>query len=88
MIPGVVVSDPDILEGTPVFAGTKVPVQTLVDYWEGGLPLYEFLIDFPAVQRKQAKEFLGWLAEQKKAGKTGALAVSEGPWPHSSGDGT
>ena len=86
MIPGAVISDPDILDGAPVFAGTKVPVQTLVDYWEGGLPVYEFLIDFPAVQRKQAKEFLAWLAEQKKAGKTGTLAVAEWPWPHSNAD--
>jgi len=52
-----------------VFTGTAVPVQTLIDYWEGGLPLYEFLLDFPAVQKWQAKEVLDWFAALKKSGK-------------------
>ena len=47
-------SDPEILGGTPVFVGTRVPVQTLVDYLEGGHPLDEFLDDFPSVSREQA----------------------------------
>ena len=43
----VVRSDPDILGGTPVFVGTRVPVQALIDYIEGGHSLEEFLDDFP-----------------------------------------
>ena len=44
----------DILGGTPVFGGTRVPVQTLIDYLEGGDSLDEFLDDFPTVDREQA----------------------------------
>jgi uncharacterized protein (DUF433 family) len=40
--------------GTPVFRGTRVPVQTLLDYLEAGHPLTEFLDDFPSVTREQA----------------------------------
>jgi uncharacterized protein (DUF433 family) len=40
--------------GTPVFVGTRVPFQTLLDYLEGGRPLAEFLDDFPTVTRDQA----------------------------------
>lgn len=47
-------SDPDILGGTPVFVGTRVPFQTLLDYLEAGDPLDEFLDDFPTVSREQA----------------------------------
>jgi uncharacterized protein (DUF433 family) len=47
----VVHSDPDILGGTPVFVGTRVPVQALIDYIEGGHSLNEFLDDFPTVTR-------------------------------------
>ena len=47
-------SDPEILGGTPVFVGTRVPVQTLFDYLEGGDPLDEFLRQFPSVRREQA----------------------------------
>jgi uncharacterized protein (DUF433 family) len=47
-------SDPDILGGTPVFVGTRVPVRTLLDYLEAGQPLDEFLQDFPSVTREQA----------------------------------
>jgi uncharacterized protein (DUF433 family) len=46
--------DPEILEGTPVFVGTRVPFQTLIDYLEEGQPLAEFLADFPTVSRDQA----------------------------------
>ncbi|HEX8128893.1 MAG TPA: DUF433 domain-containing protein [Pyrinomonadaceae bacterium] len=48
----------DILGGTPVFAGTRVPVQTLFDYLEGGDSLDEFLDDFPAVSREHAIKVL------------------------------
>ena len=50
----VVHSDPGILGGTPVFVGTRVPFQTLLDYLEGGDSLDEFLTDFPTVSREQA----------------------------------
>ncbi|MFO0850238.1 MAG: DUF433 domain-containing protein [Gemmataceae bacterium] len=50
----VVHSDPDILGGTPVFAGTRVPLKALFDYLGGGRPLAEFLEDFPPVSREQA----------------------------------
>lgn len=46
--------DPDILGGTPVFQGTRVPFQTLVDYLESGHPLDDFLDDFPSVNREMA----------------------------------
>lgn len=54
-----VVCDRDILGGIPVFAGTRVPVQTLFDYLEGGDSLETFLDDFPTVTRKQIVAFLG-----------------------------
>jgi uncharacterized protein (DUF433 family) len=47
-------SDPDILGGTPVFVGTRVPVQSLFDYLEGGETLDEFLRQFQSVKREQA----------------------------------
>ena len=47
----VVHSDPDIMGGTPVFVGTRVPVQALIDYIEGGHSLAQFLDDFPTVSR-------------------------------------
>ncbi|NJL37697.1 MAG: DUF433 domain-containing protein [Leptolyngbyaceae cyanobacterium RM2_2_4] len=50
----VIHSDPDILGGTPVFVGTRVPVKTLLDYLEAGDSLDEFLDHFPSVQREQA----------------------------------
>src|SRR5439155_10121553 len=50
----VVHSDPEILGGTPVFVGTRVPVQSLFDYLEGGETLDEFLHQFPSVTREQA----------------------------------
>jgi uncharacterized protein (DUF433 family) len=50
----VVHSDPDILGGTPVFVGTRVPVRTLLDYLEAGDCVGDFLQDFPSVSREQA----------------------------------
>jgi len=47
-------SDPEILGGIPVFVGTRVPVQSLFDYLEGGETLEEFLRQFPSVKREQA----------------------------------
>jgi len=49
---------PAIMSGAPVFAGTRVPVQTIIDYLAGGHPLEEFLEDFPTVRREQALELL------------------------------
>lgn len=51
-------SDPEIMGGTPVFQGTRVPVQTLLDYIEGGDTLDDFLDSFPGVSREQAVAFL------------------------------
>lgn len=50
----VVHSDPEIMHGTPVFRGTRVPVQALFDYIEAGDPLERFLDHFPTVSREQA----------------------------------
>ena len=50
----VIQSDPEILGGTAVFAGTRVPVQNLIDYLEAGDTLDEFLEAFPSVSREQA----------------------------------
>jgi len=52
--PRLVQSDPEIMSGTPVFVGTRVPVQSLFDYLEGGETLDEFLRQFPSVRREQA----------------------------------
>lgn len=51
---GVVHSDPEIMGGTPVFVGTRVPLRNLIDYLEGDYSLDEFLDDFPGVSREQA----------------------------------
>ena len=58
---------PDILSGTPVFAGTRVPVDTIIDYVAGGHSLDEFLDDFPTVRREQALELLEQI-KQRLAG--------------------
>lgn len=50
--------DPDILGGTPVFTGTRVPIQSLFDHLETGVPLDEFLDDFPSVSKWQAVDLL------------------------------
>ena len=50
----VIHSDPDILGGTPVFIGTRVPIKTLLDYLAAGDSLDEFLDHFPSVSRAQA----------------------------------
>jgi len=49
-----ITASPDRLGGTPVFAGTRVPVQTIIDYLEGGDTLDQFLADFPSVSREHA----------------------------------
>ena len=53
-----ITTSPDRLSGTPVFAGTRVPVQTLIDYLEGGDSLEAFIGDFPSVSRAHAVAIL------------------------------
>lgn len=60
----VVHSDPEILSGIPVFVGSRVPFQNLIDYIEAGHTLDDFLDDFPSVHRDQA---LAALEEAKEA---------------------
>ena len=60
---------PDVMGGTPVFCGTRVPVQTLLDYLEAGESIDEFLAGFPSVGREQVIQFL----EDFRRGPT--------PWP-------
>ena len=55
--------DSDILGGTPVFTGTRVPVDSLIQHLKHGKRLEEFLDDFPSVRREQAEAFLD-LAEE------------------------
>jgi uncharacterized protein (DUF433 family) len=56
----VIVKSPDILSGTPVFAGTRVPIKNLLDYVRTGETVTEFLDDFPSVSRDQADAVLAW----------------------------
>ena len=53
-----IIQSKDILGGTPVFAGTRVPAKAFIDYLEAGRALDEFLDDFPSVKRSQAIAFL------------------------------
>jgi len=59
----VVHSDPEILGGTTVFVGTRVPLQNLIDYLSAGDTLEEFLRSFPTVSREQAVAALAQAAE-------------------------
>ena len=54
----VVKVDPEIMSGTPCFAGTRVPARTLLDYLEGGDSIDDFLEDFPTVSREHAVAML------------------------------
>jgi uncharacterized protein (DUF433 family) len=58
MVEPVIVSDPDIMSGTPCFRGTRVPFKNLIDYLEGGHSLGEFLRQFPTVTREMAVQAL------------------------------
>jgi uncharacterized protein (DUF433 family) len=66
----VIVKDPDVLGGSPVFRGTRVPFQALLDYLEGGQNLDEFIDDFPTVTREAAVSALE-LANSVLAGQFG-----------------
>ena len=54
----VVKIDPEIMSGAPCFGGTRVPIQNLIDYFEGGDSIDKFLEDFPSVSRQQVISFL------------------------------
>jgi uncharacterized protein (DUF433 family) len=54
----VIARNPEVMGGTPVFHGTRVPVQTLLDYLEGGESIDDFLDGFPSVTRAQVVAFL------------------------------
>jgi uncharacterized protein (DUF433 family) len=62
----VISRSPEVMSGEPVFVGTRVPVQTIIDYLAGGHPLEDFLNDFPTVSREQALELLARLKEMLK----------------------
>ena len=64
----VIHTDPEILGGTPVFVGTRVPAQSLFDYLEGGDTLDEFLRQFPSVTRQQAVAALDLARDSVLAG--------------------
>ena len=57
-------SDPQIVSGTPVFFGTRVPVQSLIDWLEGGETLDEWLDNFPTVSKAQVMAFLNTAKER------------------------
>ena len=61
MIAEIITISPEIQSGTPVFAGTRVPVKTLFDYLKGGDTIVEFLDDFPSVKAEQVKQLLDWV---------------------------
>jgi len=54
----IVISDQEIMSGTPVFANTRVPIQSLIDHLQAGDSLEDFLAGFPSVTRQQAEAFL------------------------------
>ncbi|MCI0486680.1 MAG: DUF433 domain-containing protein [Blastocatellia bacterium] len=62
----VISRSPEVMSGAPVFTGTRVPVQTIIDYLAGGHTLEDFLDDFPTVTREQALELLAHLREMLK----------------------
>ncbi len=84
MIPGLIEIDPEILGGIPVIAGTLVPLKTLIEYRLAGLPLYEFLLDFPAVTRAQGKRLWAWMDTQGEAKIKAVLDEANPPEPNAS----
>jgi uncharacterized protein (DUF433 family) len=63
MATSLVTTSPDIMGGTPVFSGSRVPVQTLLEFLEAGDSIDDFLVAFPSVKRTQVVEFLEKAAE-------------------------
>ncbi len=70
MAQSVIIKDPEILSGVPVFRGTRVPVKNLIDYLTTGATIDAFLDDFPTVTREQIIHFLQ---------EAGAMAAHEDP---------
>jgi uncharacterized protein (DUF433 family) len=66
----VISRNPEVLGGTPVFSGTRVPVRTLLDYVEAGETIDDFLAGFPSVSREQVLAFL----QEAKDRLVGSLA--------------
>ena len=66
---GIVHSDPEIMGGTPVFVGTRVPLQNLIDCLEGGESVEDFLEAYPTVKREQAIAALQWFAFANSTGR-------------------
>jgi uncharacterized protein (DUF433 family) len=64
MVTTVIQIDPQVMGGTPVFAGTRVPIATLIDYLEGGDSINDFLEGFPSVRREQVIDFLEEMKEK------------------------
>lgn len=65
----VVTSSPEVLGGTPVFAGTRVPVHTLIEYLSAGDSIDDFLDGFPTVSRQQVLDFLARAEDLVTAGQ-------------------
>lgn len=63
----VILVDPEVLGGTPVFRGTRVPVVTLLDYLEAGDSIKDFLEGFPTVKREQVIRYLEEVKEKTLA---------------------
>jgi uncharacterized protein (DUF433 family) len=63
MLKDIINIDPEVMSGTPVFTGTRVPIKTLFDYVESGKNIDEFFEDFPSVKHSQAIKLLN-LAQQ------------------------
>lgn len=76
-LPGIVTCDPTVLHGCPVFAGTAVALETLLDYRRAGAPLYEFLIDFPSVRKSHARRAWAWMDTLTPAGVHRELKAAE-----------
>ncbi len=70
----VISKNPEVLGGTPVFRGTRVPIRILFEYLEDGSPLAEFLDHFPTVKREQAVAVL-LLAKDKLTGQLSETAA-------------
>jgi uncharacterized protein (DUF433 family) len=66
----VISRSPDVMGGTAVFSGTRVPVQTLLDYLEAGESIDDFLAGFPSISREQVITFLGEAKDQLVAACT------------------
>jgi uncharacterized protein (DUF433 family) len=81
---GIVHSDPEIMGGTPVFVGTRVPLQNLIDYLEGGESIEDFLDGFPSVKREQVVAVIeagkAKVMESLKPCVSRSMSVSIGDW--------